>query len=401
MKSIESLALERATFHLEHYRQAILCREAYPWARRYLSSLPADAVRDVLAEVPFHLQRSVQLIAEAVQSGWFVVPNGKNGTFSARQFAERRRMAGALPWLPDILQRALQAEARARHHLPASRHTFGVRRLPGFVDQALALPHRLSRLPLDHQAGAITAELWFQVLADVHAATAALAAQIECFAPAWMWDPAAPLEHQVERLRQHGCAHLLIAYVSQTRDRWIDSPEQKKLADVLYRGLPVVEYERWYLDRATRAQVEEEERWRAHFARIHELAGIFDDARSFARIPLGRLIRELSGGRFSLRREAASNPGLIVEVSPNYLVGAGEGIDDPFALANFCQALADALANIPYTFPGYLEACRQARASLVAFQSATSSCSPCASLVAVSATASNTRTTPSVNSRHA
>ena len=369
MNSIESIVQERASFPLEHYRKAILCKEAYPWARRYLASRQSAAHRDVLAAVPPCLQTPVQLIAEAVQCGWFVVPNGKNGSFSARQFAERWRMAAALPWLPDILQLALEAEARARHHRPAERHTFGVRRLPGFVDQALALPHRLSRLPLDHQAGAIKAELWFQVLADVHAATAAIAAQIECFAPAWMWDPAAPLEHQVERLRQHGCAHLLVAYVSQTRDRWIDSPEQKKLEDVLYRGLPVVEYERWYLERATREQVEEEGRWRAHFARIRELAGIFDDARSFARIPLGRLIRELSGGRFTLQREADSNPGLVVEVSPNYLVGAGEGIEEPFALANFCQALADALADVPCSFPGYLEACRQARASLVSFQS--------------------------------
>ena len=375
MKSIEFVAPERASFPLEHYRQAILCREAYSWARRYLASLQSDDAHDVLAEVPLHLQPSVQLIVEAVQCGWFVVPNGKNGTFSARQFAERWRMAAALPWLPDILQRALQAEARARHHRHTERHTFGVRRLPGFVDQALGLPHRLSRLPLNHQAGAITAELWFQVLADVHAATAALAAQIECFAPAWMWDPAASLAHQIERLRQHGCAHLLIAYVSQIRDRWIDSPEQKKLEDVLYRGLPVVEYERWYLERATRAQVGEEGRWRAHFARIHELAGIFDDARSFARIPLGRLIRELSGGRFTLQREADSKPGLVVEVSPNYLVGLGEGIVEPFALANFCQALADALADVPCSFPGCLEACRQARASLIAFQSDTAA--PC------------------------
>lgn len=369
MNSIDPPAQERASFPLEHYRQAILCKEAYPWARRYLAALQSAAHRDVLAAVPPRLQRPVQLIAEAVECGWFVVPNGKNRTFSARQFAERSLMAAALPWLPDILQRALQADTRARRNRPAERHAFGVRRMPSFVDQALALPHRLSRLPLDHQAGAITAELWFQVLADVHAATAALTAQIQCFEPAWMWDPAASLEHQVERLRQHGCAHLLIAYVSHTRDRWIDSPEQNKLEDVLYRGLPVVEYERCYLDRATRAQVEGEGRWRAHFARIHELAGIFDDARSFARIPLGRLIRELSGGRFTLRRKAAANPGLVVEVSPNYLVGVGEEIDEPFALANFCQALADALADVPCSFPGYLEACRQARASLVAFQS--------------------------------
>lgn len=375
MNSINPPAQERASFPLEHYRQAILCSEAYPWARRYLAALQSAAHRNVLAAAPLHLQRPVQLIAEAVECGWFVVPNGKNGTFSARQFAERWRMAAALPWLPDNLQRALQADTRAQRHCPAERHTFGVRRMPGFVDQALALPHRLSRLPLDHRAGAITAELWFQVMADAYAATAALTAQIECFAPAWMWDPAASLEHQVERLRQHGCAHLLIAYVSQTRDRWIDSPEQKKLEDVLYRGLQVVEYERWYLDRATRAQAEEEGRWRAHFALIHELAGIFDDARSFARIPLGRLIRELSGGRFTLRREAAANPGLVVEVSPNYLVGAGEGIDEPFVLANFCQALADALPGSPCSFPGYLEACRQARASLVAFQS--SMAAPC------------------------
>ncbi|WP_273863220.1 hypothetical protein, partial [Pseudomonas sp. LA2] len=158
MKSIESLAPDRASFPLEHYRQAVLCEEAYPWARRYLAPLQADAVRDVLAAVPLHMLQPVELITDAVQYGWFVVPNGKNGTFSARQFAERWRMAAALPWLPDILQRALQADARARHHRPAERHTFGVRRLPGFVDQALALPHRLSRLPLDHQNGAITAE---------------------------------------------------------------------------------------------------------------------------------------------------------------------------------------------------------------------------------------------------
>ncbi|WP_208691867.1 hypothetical protein [Pseudomonas oryzihabitans] len=253
MKSIESLAQERASFPFEHYRQAILCSKAFPWARRYLASLQFGAVRDVLAAVPPCPQRYVQLIAEAVECGCFVVPNGKNGTFSARQFAERWRMAAALPWLPDILQRALHADTRAHRHCPAERHTFGVRRIPGFVDQALALPHRLSLLLLDHQAGAITADVWFQILADVHAATAALAAQIECFAPVWMWEPAAPLDHQIERLRQHGCAHLLVAYVSQTRDRWIDGPEQRKLEDVLYRGLPVVAYEQWNLERVARA----------------------------------------------------------------------------------------------------------------------------------------------------
>lgn len=61
-------------------------------------------------------------------------------------------------------------------HRPAERHTFGIRRMPGFVDEALALPHRLSQLPLDHHAGAITAELRFQLLAKGHVATAALAA---------------------------------------------------------------------------------------------------------------------------------------------------------------------------------------------------------------------------------
>jgi len=225
---------ERASFPLEHYRKAILRKEAYPWAHRYLAARQSAAHRDVLAAVPPCLRTPVQLIAEAVECGWFVMPNGKNGTFSARQFAEHWGMAAALPWLPDILQRALEAEARARHHRPTERHTFGVRRLPGFVDQALALPHRLSRLPLDHQAGAIMAELWFQVLADVHAATAALAAQIECFAPAWMWDPAASLEHQVERLRQHGCAHLLIAYVSH-RDGRSDRRRRRRSGHLLQR----------------------------------------------------------------------------------------------------------------------------------------------------------------------
>lgn len=58
--------------------------------------------------------------------------------------------------------------------------------MTGLVDQALALPHRLFPLPLDHQPGAITVEFWFQVPADEHAATAALLEEIQCFAPAWM-----------------------------------------------------------------------------------------------------------------------------------------------------------------------------------------------------------------------
>jgi len=79
-----------------------------------------------------------------------------------------------------------------------------------------------------------------------HAATAALLDEIQCFAPAWMWDPATSPEYEVERLRLLGCAHFLLAYMPQTRDRWIDSPEHRKFRNVLYRGLLVVEYERKY-----------------------------------------------------------------------------------------------------------------------------------------------------------
>lgn len=57
--------------------------------------------------MPDHSQRSVHLITEAVESGRFLVLNGKNGTFNAQQFDERYRIAAALPRLPDILQRTL------------------------------------------------------------------------------------------------------------------------------------------------------------------------------------------------------------------------------------------------------------------------------------------------------
>ncbi len=95
--------------------------EAYPWARRYLASLQLATVHDVLAAVPLHLPRPVHLIAETVECGWFVVLKGNNGTFSARQFAERWRIAAALPWLPFILQHVLEAEARERALCPDPR----------------------------------------------------------------------------------------------------------------------------------------------------------------------------------------------------------------------------------------------------------------------------------------
>lgn len=126
----------------------------------------------------------------------------------------------------------------------------------------------------------------------------------------------------MERLRQHGCAHLLVAYASQIRDRWIDSPEQKKLENVLYRGLPLVAYELWHLERAARARAKEEGCWRDHFARIRELTGIFDDARSFARIPLARLIRVQASDLTAADRlvhRLARQPSMLIHLVPRFM----------------------------------------------------------------------------------
>lgn len=51
--------------------------------------------------------------------------------------------------------------------------------MPGFAEQVVALPHRVSLLSLDLWTGAIVVELWVQVLADIHAAIIALATQIQ------------------------------------------------------------------------------------------------------------------------------------------------------------------------------------------------------------------------------
>lgn len=59
--------------------------------------------------------------------------------------------------------------------------------------------------------------------------------------------------HSSTRQSAHGSTDACIR-LSQTRDRWIDSPEQKKLESVLCRGLPVVAYERWNLERAAQAR---------------------------------------------------------------------------------------------------------------------------------------------------
>lgn len=310
--------------------------------------------------VPSDLWEDLAVIMQAVDAGWFAVPAGPDLTYSKTQHAALSQLSSRTPWLQTLHTEAVIFEAaRASSSLPQGKG-FGVLSLPDFQADALGARTRLARLPHEHVAGAITLELWVQVLLDTQSVAQHLSSQMECLRPAWMWSPCHPLADQVERLKAHDCLHLLIPYVSCTRNRPLDPFERQLLKDVQYRGLPTEEYERRMHAERQRREEAERVHWQEAFALVRSLAAIFDGVTSYHHGTLTRRLKQESNGAFRLQRSGFTKDGLVVEVRPNFCVGQNAKLASGFMLVNYCQALADEIESAAPSFPAYLDACERA-----------------------------------------
>ncbi|MBM5458763.1 hypothetical protein H8F21_14440 [Pseudomonas sp. P66] len=342
---------------------ALTNRVAMRYARRVCNDREAGMPLELALTsraVPEGLWEDMRAITAAVDAGWFAVPAGPGLTYSKTQHGALTLLSSRAPWL-----NALHAEATAFESMRQATGIplvkgFGVISLPDFQADAVAAGTRLARLPREHAAGEITLELWVQVLLDTQAIAQHIRTQMECLSPAWMWDPLHPLPVQIERLRDHGCLHLLLAYVSNTRDRYLDTFERKLLGDVQYRGLAPAEYERrWAAELQRRADVDRSH-WQETYALIRRLAGIMDGVASYHQATLTRRLKQESNGAFRLQRSELTRDGLVVEVRPNFCVGQNQKLETGFMLVNYCQALADETESAALSFPAYLDACDRA-----------------------------------------
>ncbi|MGP0171201.1 hypothetical protein ACSVIJ_04885 [Pseudomonas sp. NCHU5208] len=334
--------------------------DAMPYARRVARDLGAGMpIANSLAKrkVPTDLALAVRCILSAVSEGWFILPDGRDLTYSKRQFGLLWRCAERSPWLRSVVTRARDFET-AIQPLRAPYPGFGVERLPNWLVLASNACHRLQRLPIEHQAGAVTVALFIQCLRDSQSYAELLLTEMECFAPAWMWDESHSLADQVSRLSQMGCLHHLTAYVSTSRNRSLTSFERRLLDQVKYRSLAIESYLSQVNAEEERKRREAEESWLLNYSLIRRLAAILDEATSYHHGTLTRRLRGESNGAFRLIR--SMNGEMTVEVRHQYEVGRGMGYQTPFQLVNFCLALADELETAQPTFSAYLDACDKA-----------------------------------------
>lgn len=341
---------------------ALTNRDATRYARRVARDLATGEALETSLQtrnVPGQLTQDVLAILDSVAAGWFMIPAGKDLTFSARQFSELRRCAARTPWLLAVRERA-RAFEQVRSLLQVRVSAFGVTKLPDWGVEAANAPHRLHRLPLEHESGLVTLDLWVQVLQDTHQSAQRLDQEMDCLGPAWMWDPTHPLTVQVRRLQDMGCNYLIKPYVSTTRDRYIDPFEAKLLESVQYHGMEVAHYESTLCAEHARRAQEAQESWLLNFQQIRWLASILDGATSYHQGALTRRLRAESNGAFSIHREGVNGESLTIEIRPQYQIGRGQGLSTVFMLVNYCLALADEIESAEPTIFAYLAACDRA-----------------------------------------
>lgn len=340
---------------------------AMPFARRIVRDMHQGATLDnamASRNVPAALTVDVRLIMSAVQAGWFEVPTGPDMTFSKTQHSRLTALSSRTPWLGALVAEAEAFEAMrsARGHHRA--RAFGAKTLPNFHSSATAAMTRLSRLPRDHVAGEITLDLWVQILLDTQSVAESIRAQMDCLRPAWMWESAYSLPEQIERLRQYDCMHLLLDYVSATRNRYIDTFERRLLEDVHYRGMKPSDYVQRLAAEEQRRVEEQQAHWKDVFRLVRRLASALDGVTTYHQGSLTKRLKAESNGAFRLQRSDLVQDGLVVEVKPNYWVGQSANLLTGFELVNYCLALADEIEKEPPTFSGYLSACDRARTRL-------------------------------------
>ena len=337
---------------------ALTNRAAMGFARRVLTNLRAgEAIATAMSNrcVPDVLSCDVRTIIGAVSQGWFLIPNGIDDSYSASQFWPLHALLANASWVQHLEAEAIVFEAARAEHAPIGGRGFGVESIPSFVDEAQAVAKRMARMPIEHRPGEITLILWVQILQDSQSKAQWIRNRMECLRPEWMWDTAQPLEIQVNRLLEYGCADLIRQFISTTRNRWIDRFETR-LIDKVRRGMSVDEYERQLAAEQMRRADEAREHWKSNYQLITQAAHIFDGLASFSQGAVTRRLRAVSGGAFKLLKTTSIKQPLALVLKHNFEISQA-GVDTPFLMMNFVMALCDALDGADATIYAYIDAC--------------------------------------------
>ncbi|WP_370601933.1 hypothetical protein [Pseudomonas nitroreducens] len=297
---------------------------------------------------------SVRAVVEAVQAGWFIIPAGRTGSYTKRQFDSFDRCFAVAPWI-----RQIQVEAKAFDQVLKNRLgnryslTFpGGMKLTAPALKADALPYRVARLPLTFQAGEFKPDLLVSCLEDTQQTCRRIRSEIAALDPDWVLSPTATVADLYAHLRQHGHESLLLTVLLSTRPGYLPLEDQRWLKQVQSGLMPPAEFERRAAERDLAQAQASRDAWQSRFARIQTLASVLDGLPSYHQATITRRVRQADRSATPKRKGAK----LVIDLGDWHEIGDRHALRDGFELANFVLALDMELGKAEPTWPSYHDA---------------------------------------------
>ncbi|WP_017520012.1 hypothetical protein ACQCLI_32250 (plasmid) [Pseudomonas nitroreducens] len=297
---------------------------------------------------------SVRAVVEAVQAGWFIIPAGRGGSYTKRQFDHFDRCFAVAPWI-----RQIQVEAKAFDQVLRSKLgnryslTFpGGMKLTAPSLKADALPYRVARLPHTFQAGKFKPDLLVSCLEDTQQSCRRIRTEISALTPDWVLCPTTSVADLYSHLGQHGQESLLLTVLLSTRPGYLPLEDQRWLKQVQSGMMPPAEYERRAAER-DRAQAQaSREAWQSRFARIQTLASVLDALPSYHQATITRRVKQVDRSAIPKRKGAK----LVIDLGDWHEIGDRHELRNGFELVNFVLSLDMELAEAEPTWPSYHDA---------------------------------------------
>lgn len=340
----------------------------------YLDPAAISAAKLLLAEknLPEILRKhaaSGQVIAESVKAGWFLIPAGRNGKYTCRQFQSFHKHLSAHPSIPAAQQAASDFMRQLKNVWAG--HDFELfgstanKRFSSPAVEAKGLAHHCPRMPLGFKAGDLGVDSYLDLMDDISNNCSRLMNSIKALSTPDMLNPAAPIEPKVSALLGWGQGAMVVPLLHSVHKMYLGLDGERELKKVIYQGNPIQTFFSFIERRNEAHRKTSEAAWAENFKKISRIADVMSDARSYHQGAMTRELRDQLGSEFGIVRIAspATNK-LVIEMGAHLRPGESSMIQTVFELANWAISLNAHLVGKEKSIYGYLSAVERADSDL-------------------------------------